>query len=616
MLDLNKRSHRQRLWKLMKADRDRLSPFRIEHMGLVRQYVGERYGEESDDAKPVIVNAMAMTADAYTMSVAAQRPRVEITTHHRSLLGFASRFESSINHLIEEIDLETTLRRIVLDAFFSVGIAKVYRAPSGNKVPIANPDAPMEPGPYASMDQWREYQELQRVNPPNMMVDPGKAFVERVSIFDFIFDTTANHWEKIQYAAHEYRVPLDSLKDDERFDERVVDKTVASSKWARGSSFEEGDEEQPRHMTTPKGHQGDADELFPMVTLVDIWLPATNKWAVCVADQPDLQPLYYADWNGPRRGPFHLLGLLNDVPDNIMPVSPANHLANINLILNSVLRKINRQVSRQKTWTGYRDARDAAKVQSANDGDLVHLMDPRSVNTISSGGIDQQTWAYFQSIEALMSRYAGNLDAMMGLGPQSDTATQEQLVHTAVSGREAKMRHNVLKFTSKICEDLGLMMWNDHWYESSSMANLKGLSLGGPVEHRWSPEEREGDFWQYNFEVDPSSMPYKSPAEKVTAVHKFLVDVLIPLGVKPNLEELVNLEANLIGLPQLRRVVDTQMPDTEPGPAGQISGGKPSSTTRTYERSSAAQQQPGFNPPTSLDGQMPGQQQQMAGAMQ
>ncbi len=347
----NNPKHRENLLRAMRTSRTSLRPFREKREKMVRQYVGsgwgESYVENTRGQREVLANWMNLTADTYTMSLAANKPRVLLSVTDFSLTPFSKRFQVAVNNLIQEIHLEETLRRIVLDAFFTIGIAKVYTADLGKQVELANPDFPDEPGQSAGFDEWEAYSEAQRAIPQTIWMDPGKPFVERVSFDDWVHDTQATDWEKIRFAAHYYRVPFESVKNDDRFDKRAVGMLGPSSKW--GGYMERDGESSVKEIA--HYNEGDLDELEPMIDLMDVWLPAENKWCIFAAEK-NTPPLLVQNWDGPETGPFHLL-VYSDVPDNIMPSSPAQNLSPLAELMNSLMRKQANQARRQKDITAY-----------------------------------------------------------------------------------------------------------------------------------------------------------------------------------------------------------------------------------------------------------------------
>lgn len=123
----NNEQDRARLFKCIEYSTRNLRPYREMRKKFVKDYVGSYYNSGSNsDQQEVIMNLMYQTAETYTMSLAANRPRVLVTSDFPDLSWFSHHFQRSVNNLIEEIHLEETIRAAVLEAFFSMGVVKVY----------------------------------------------------------------------------------------------------------------------------------------------------------------------------------------------------------------------------------------------------------------------------------------------------------------------------------------------------------------------------------------------------------------------------------------------------------------------------------------------------------
>ena len=173
----NDSKERARLTKAIELSTRALRPFRRKREKLVRDYVGSHYGD-GGPSREVIMNLMFQTAETYAQSLAANRPRTLITAHKPELTWFANHFQLALNSLIKEIHLEEVLRSAVMDAFFAIGIVKVYNADAGLVE-------------LEGEDEW---------------VDPGKPFAENISLDDFVYDVQATSWRKVKFAVNKYRM--------------------------------------------------------------------------------------------------------------------------------------------------------------------------------------------------------------------------------------------------------------------------------------------------------------------------------------------------------------------------------------------------------------------------
>ena len=113
-MDIYKESERAKLFKCIEYSTRNLRPFRELRKNLVKDYVGTYYNQGSDTpTAEIIMNLMYQTAETYTMSLAANRPRILVSSKYPELSWFAHHFQRSLNNLIEEIHLEETLRKAV-----------------------------------------------------------------------------------------------------------------------------------------------------------------------------------------------------------------------------------------------------------------------------------------------------------------------------------------------------------------------------------------------------------------------------------------------------------------------------------------------------------------------
>lgn len=552
MIDLTSEIHIQRLFAAIDSSRDGMKPFRENRTSMLKEYVGSHYNGNGAPYE-VIVNLIAQTADVYTIGLAANNPKVNITTNSRELLPFANRFKVGINNQIKEMRFSQTLQSIVLDSLFGLGISKTHLAESD---PIQLDD-----------DVW---------------ADVGKIYVGRISLDDFVMDLTAKEVRRCKFMADEYRVSWETCKNHEAFDKDVLSKMSATSKQNR--SVEQANDISGGLLT-------DDDEYEPMVDLIDVWLPEIKSIATFPLNHPT-KPLAVLPWDGAEGGCYDLLSF-SDVPDNVLPSSPMSNLRALHDLYNGLIRKQSRQAKRQKTNPAYRpDAQDDAnRLKQASDGDWVKVKDPAGVNVIKQGGVAQENVAFSIGIMDLFDRQAGNLSAMAGLGAQAGTVGQEELIHAAVSRKEAKMQQRVHSYTASVMGKIGHMMWADEFLELSGETEAIAGS-GIMVESSWTPEHREGDFWQYNFDIIPGSTNYESTEAKIGKIERAMekLQQMYPMiqaaGGEIDVEALTRVYAEYLEIPEIQNIITFSQSLNQMDAMG--GGGSeqrmPSNTTRNYVR--------------------------------
>lgn len=550
---------RNRLFRAVQSSYRALDPFRKLTHNLVEEYAGSGYGANARNRRESLLNLMNQCVDAYTMSLAANRPRILLSTKHAQLRPFAKHYEIAVNNLLGEIQFEKTVRQWVLDAFFCVGIVKVHMADSG-QVMVEN-------------DVW---------------MDPGRPFASNVSIDNWVHDTGAKKWSEVQFAGDTFRIAFEDLKRGDMFDQSVVANLQPNSKLC--------DDHDTLRMIS-SGNDTDQDELEPMIDLMDIWVPRDGKiYTFPIEKNADLslkgKPVAVMDWDGPEFGPYHLLGF-NDVPENIMPTAPASHLWPLAREINSLMRKQSKRARAAKQVHGYSGAAapDAERIQKSSDDQFIQINEASQFETVKVGGVDPTAEAYSANLVATFDRAAGNLQALLGLGQQADTLGQEQLIHGAAGNKVSQMQYRVVEGVRSVVRDLGYMLWQDQATTLQGEIPVEGTDIVVPTV--WSPEDREGDFFDYNFEVDVYSMPHQTPGQRLQIITNYLdritpmAQLLMQQGGSIDFKKLTEVYADLSNEHRLTDIVTftSALPDEQPAPQG---GTLPSATKREYVRRSVS----------------------------
>jgi hypothetical protein len=561
---------RNRLLSSVQKSYEKLQPFRSLMHNLVEEYVGSSYGQGEGPRHEIYMNLMNQAVEAYTMALAANRPRVLISTHHDDLLFFAKVFETATNNLIKEIGLEQTIRRWVLDAFFCVGVVKVHMADSGQ--------VEVEP------DLW---------------MDPGKPFASNVSLDNFVYDMTAKKYSEVQYAGDSYRIPFSDLDDSELWDQDVVKELNPTSKFHQ---------ERERLELISRGAATDPDEYEPMIDLMDLWLPRDNKIYTFAMDHAKRfegrhKPLAVMDWDGPEFGPYHLLSF-NDVPENIMPTSPASHLNNLSKLANNIMRKNAASARAARRVHTYPPAshKDAQRVQRAGADAWVQVQENGELREVQIGGVDELNAQFLGGIVDMFDRMSGNLQMQAGLGASAPTARQEQIVKSQASKKEAQMQYRVVEAATSLVRDLGFMLWQDEVKEMPAKYTVEGTENVN-VNATWTPEMREGDFIDYNLDIDIFSMGYQSPDDRVQNITNMLnlfaqfQDGLMQQGGQIDFERLLELFSELTNEPRLREFIKFSGQDLAQAGLNKVGPqGTPSMATESVINTSKQQAPPTAGP--------------------
>lgn len=555
MIDLSNDEKRSRLFKAIRSSRNAMEPFRRVRKELIKDYVGSLYSESGAENK-TLINLINQTARIYTISLAATNPQVLVSTPRSENISFARRFEVNLNKLISDMALDQTFRMIVLDAFFCLGCGVVMMRDTSTR--------------FHGLLESEE----------DVWLDPGEPWFNRVSMDDLILDMSAKELSKMRYCGHRYRADYEKVMDEPGYSKKAKEKL-------RPTSREHSESTGSARDVASNGEAPD-DDLKDMVWLMDVWIAENNSIVTMACEQESLGPLIERDWTGSQEGPYKFLSL-GDTPDNVIPTSPAINLKYLHDLQNRLHRRMEEDSDAHRVVNTYPPggSDEANTIRKAGRNDWIKIGDPRSINQIEVGGIDQRDMALATFLQTEFDRMAGNLQAMGGLGAQASTVGQEELIHGQLSKNVADMRVAVVNFAATCTLDLGRLMWEDQALELQT--SMPVGNTGIQVRSDWTPDYRLGEFEDYEFRVEPYSMVFKTPQQHLQEYFQVLQQIapLWPMfqasGATLNVQVLVDEIARLLNKPEIKQLITFAVPAEMLG-GDQNTIRSPSTTTRTNIR--------------------------------
>jgi hypothetical protein len=492
MFDLSNPEKLSRLHKAIRSSRDALEPFRRVRKELIKDYVGSWYAESGAESK-TMVNLINQTARIYTIALAANNPKVLVSTPRVETLPFARRFEVNLSKLIGDMSLDKTFRSIVMDAFFCLGCGVTM---------MRDTDTRFHGLLGAEEDVW---------------LDPGEPWFNRVSLDDLILDMPAKELSKMRYCGHRYRADYEKVMDEPGYNKKAKEKLKPTSREHHDSVGA------ARDIASDWGSAED-DDLKDMVWLMDVWIAENNSIVTMACDQEGIPPLIERKWIGSQAGPYKFLSL-GDTPDNIIPTSPAINLKGMHDLQNRLHRRMEEDSDAHRVVNVYPPGMDdeAERLRTAQRNGWYRARNPEQIKQFESGGVDQRDMALATFLQGEFDRFAGNLQAMGGLGQQASTLGQEELIHGNVSKNVADMRMAVVNFASECILDLGRLMWEDASLELKT--SMPVGNAGVMVDSDWTPDYRVGNFEDYEFRVEPYSMVFKTPEQKLQELFQVLREI-------------------------------------------------------------------------------------------
>lgn len=484
----------EKMLKAIRQSDERLTPFRQAREFFLGQYRGRYYNRKTDsirDEAPEPLNTLFSAASILVPHLAFQNPRNMVTSEIAELRGQAELIGLDMDRLLVEIDFARTLREVVTDSLFGCGIIKTGIAP-GQEV--------------ADFEDAAGY-----------LHDNGQAYADAVDLDDYIVDPLARCREQATFEGHKYRLPLDYIKDSGLFEH--VDGLKVSE------AVEQGRAEQ---QSRDSGYAAELNELIQYVDLHDVWVPYDN--VILTLPSYKCGPAEYirkVEYDGPERGPFEMLGY-QWLPSNVLPIAPISIWFDLHLLLNKLAAKLGRRADRDKNILIYdkRSAEDAKAIVETSDGESVGVADVDRLKELNlSAGSEKlaDAIAYFR---AELSTQSGNMDLVGGLSAQSKTLGQDQMLMGNAGLRLEDMRGQVVAFVKNIVKKLAWYRWTDPLRTSSVSSKRQGVEVSFEI----TPEMREGDFLDYNYDIDPYSMQARSPEQQYQKKFQWITEAVLPIA--------------------------------------------------------------------------------------
>lgn len=558
-----------KLCEAVNRSRISLRTYREKRVEAVRRYAGNNWSEESEKAKMRPVNLLSLYVSIIARSLISKTPRVMLSTNNRQNKPMVSAMESWCNKEIERMGLANTLRRVVIDSLFSIGIIKVA---------LSSPSDSARAG-------W------------NLMA--GKPFAERVDLDDFVFDVNARDFREVGYIGHRYRVPFDAVVSNPMYG-KARKKLTPTTESAYNA---QGDE---RIQMLGKGYYGNMyDDFEDYIDLWEIYLPRHRRVVTFTGNDVGsaeissggdtyMEPLYEQEWLGPDSGPYHILGL-GIVPGNAMPKAPLMDLIDLDEATNRAYRKLLKQSDRQKEIllaSGGADE-DARRIIDANDGEVVKTSNPNGAQVVSFGGPNNNNFQFAMHLSQKFSYQAGNLDAMGGLSPQAKTLGQDEMLQRNSSLTVSDMQDATVKMTSDVMRALCWYWWHDPVSVMETTYSIDGMPELTIPRTVTPDQRRQADFNTTDVVVSPYSFQFSTPESRAKMLNMVVQQTIAPMlpllqqqGAMFNIQTYLAKLAEYLDMPDLPEIVSFMEPPAMDGQTAGSPGGvsMPAQTERKYTR--------------------------------
>jgi hypothetical protein len=523
----------RRLCRAVELGFQKMETARKARYKFLAQYVGPFYSKNkgaagSDERKASPLNLMYNAVTTMVPNLVYNDPRVKIRTEVLAYRNYAGTLELATNHLVRKIKLRHTLRKVITDALFCAGFVKTGLAVSGQTLDLEG-----------------------------KIHDIGEPFADRVDPDDIVIDPMARDWDEMSFVGNRFRMAKKLLLESGLYPNDKIEKLC--SRYTDGKYRQEA-----------ASIAGDANiaqqyqDVAEYVDLVEVYLPQeqiilTIPYGIGYGDESVLRVV---DYEGPESGPYHMLGFAY-VPDNVLPVPPASIWYYLHVLGNRIARKIARQAERMKRVLAYDGTavEDAQEIADAEDGETIRVDNIDGIKEVGFGGTTEDAYQYMSWVQGEFSKQAGNIDLLGGTAANQPTATQSEMLQTNSQVRLSDMQNINYTFTGEVATDLAFFLHTDPLIDLMLTRRQSGIDR----QVRYTPEMREGDFFDYMLSVQPYSMARQDPNLKVRRVLDFIQTGLPAmaqafqlLGPAFNIEAAMNLVMREVGIEEADELINSQ----------------------------------------------------------
>ncbi len=461
---------------------------------MLQLYANNFYGgSDIKSRRQLPLNLIDRGVQVIAPFLVSNNPRVKITARNGIsspyVKPFANTLELAMAHLFEEIKLsEYTLRPAVIDSLFCMGITKTGVMHSHD----------VEIGGY--------------------LHDVGQPYCDRIDWNDYIFDCAARNRQEMKFEGHKYRLPLWYVRDSGLFKNHDKLKTDITMY---------GRDTDPEKISKPDVYNYDYKELHKTVELMDIWLPEEGIIITLPPEGMGDKIMRTVDYDGPEGGPFDVLGY-RYFPDSVVPIPPIYTWLDLNKAVNTIAIKMKDMCEREKTVGLYpmESADDAELIKKLGHGELGGVSDPSAINEITFGGFNAQSFPFLQFLLGQYSQTGPNLDVTGGKKLGAPTLGQEQMMQSNALREIDDMAGQMYNFTSSVSRKLAWYLWSDPLIIVPVIKRVAGVDL--KVEY--SEKVKEGDFFDYSFNIEPYSMARMNPEMRYQRILQLLSQIVLPLA--------------------------------------------------------------------------------------
>jgi hypothetical protein len=483
-----------KIQNVVKRGFERIQTYRRARGLFLKEYVGQYYRDKQGMSGDEPINLIFQTVKTYVPNMVMQNPITDVSSDYLAYKEYAEMLGLAVDKTVTDLKLKESLRAWIVSAIFAFGIMKISLASSENMIVDGD------------------------VN-----IDPGQVYAEIVDLDDFVFDPTCTDLRKSTFLGSRVRVPRQQLLDDPSYNKEMVMK-LPTSKYGGSARVED--------MSKQSTAVSETYTLQDFVDVVELWVPEANA-LITISDPQQIildDYLRTVDYHGPAEGPYVFLNFSPPVPGNPLPVAPVSLWYDLHMIANRTFKRMMNQADNQKDIMAYSPsfADEAQDILDAEDGDSCAVSDPNAVKILSFGGANNRNEQMVQQMQMWFNYVAGNPDQMAGNMSKAtkgskETATRTSAMQSNMSVSLDDAQGIVADATAEVSKRIA---WYLHTDPLIDLPLTKRTTGGEFQQVVLTPEQRQGDFLLYTFNIRAKSMVPTDPITRARLMTEFATNVM------------------------------------------------------------------------------------------
>lgn len=531
-----------RLSESVKEGYLRVKRFRKARESHLRVYVGDYFANEVGVTGEKPLNLVFLAIRSLVPNVVQREGVNKILTPILSQRDYAEKLGLALDELHRKTKRAKLLRSCVVDMCFGPAIAKTGIAASRHLLTVG----------------------------PDLTIDPGQLFTERISLDDFVCDPQCLDFSKAAFLGHRVRIERSKLLDAKGWNKDLIRRLPRAGATKPTDAI-------AADLSKDDANSSEMLDFQDYVNIVELYVPEAE--AICYIPDPEESGatdfLKVEEYYGPPSGPYTFGSLTQPVPDNPWPIAPVGVWRDLSDMACQLFKKAMHQADRQKNVTLYQpsEADVAEAIHDAKDGEWIASNNPEGVQVKSYEGPSPETVGMAQNIYGYFNLMAGNPDLMAGAGINSDRATGQQILQQNAGIAVGDMRDMTYAFAAEISSREGWYLHNDDLMFQPGQPGIpliKRLPGGDEQQEFLTPADKTGEFDTLGFSIVKRSMSIIDPQTRAQQVTAFCTQIIpqafqaamiaIQTGQQFNLQRYITVVAEDMGIAE---IVDQIFEDPE-----------------------------------------------------